>query len=70
MRLHVRHETRYAYETPLRYSIQRLYLTPPFRGQKVVDWTIEAPGIENALAYRDGFGNRVHLVTSRRSTAR
>ena len=28
MRLHIRHETFYAYETPLSYSVQRLYLTP------------------------------------------
>ncbi len=28
MRIHIRHETFYAYETPLSYSVQRLYLTP------------------------------------------
>ncbi len=27
MRIHIRHETFYAYETPLSYSVQRLYLT-------------------------------------------
>ncbi len=64
MRLHIRHETFYAYETPLSYSVQRLYLTPQsFDAQKVVEWKITAPGIEGALTYLDGFGNRVHLNT-------
>ena len=64
MRLHIRHETFYAYETPLSYSVQRLYLTPQsFDAQKVVEWKITAPGIEGALTYLDGFGNRVHLIT-------
>ena len=64
MRLHIRHETFYAYETPLSYSVQRLYLTPQnFDAQKIVEWKISAPGIDGALTYLDGFGNRIHLVT-------
>jgi transglutaminase-like putative cysteine protease len=64
MRLAVRHSTHYDYDTALTYSVQRLHLTPPdFAGQKIVHWKIEAPGIERALSYVDGFGNRVHLVT-------
>lgn len=65
MKLHVRHETRYDYETSVRSSIQRLHLTPSvFATQKILSWNIEAPGIDKALAYRDGFGNQVHVVTS------
>ena len=64
MRLAVRHETRYDYDTALAYSAQRLYLTPPgFASQKVVSWAITAPGMDHALTYLDGFGNRVHVVT-------
>ena len=64
MRLSVRHETRYDYETAPAYSVQRLYLTPPsFLGQQVIDWTITAPGMDHALSYLDGFGNRVHVIT-------
>lgn len=64
MRLHIRHITSYDYETPLTYSVQRLYLTPQdFDAQKTVSWKISAPGIEGALSYLDGFGNRIHLVT-------
>jgi transglutaminase-like putative cysteine protease len=65
MKLSVHHQTRYDYATSVRYSIQRLYLTPSsFATQKIVSWTIEAPGIEKALAYTDGFGNQVHVITS------
>jgi transglutaminase-like putative cysteine protease len=64
MRLQIRHETVYGYETRVAYSVQRLFLTPPsFSGQAILQWKITAPGIENALNYRDGFGNSVHLVT-------
>ncbi|WP_373505821.1 transglutaminase domain-containing protein [Aestuariivirga sp.] len=64
MRLHIRHETHYDYDTPLAYSAQRLHLWPvDFDTQKTVSWDIQAPGIERALAYLDGFGNRVHLLT-------
>lgn len=64
MRLSVRHETHYEYDTPLVYSAQRLHLWPvDFAAQKTVDWAITAPGMENALSYLDGFGNRVHILT-------
>lgn len=65
MKLDIRHETRYDYEASVRSSIQRLHLTPPpFASQKIVSWAIDAPGIDRALAYTDGFGNRVHVITS------
>ncbi|MGE0004158.1 MAG: transglutaminase domain-containing protein [Parvibaculaceae bacterium] len=65
MKLSVHHQTRYDYATGVRSSIQRLHLTPStFATQKIVSWTIEAPGIDKALAYVDGFGNQVHVVTS------
>lgn len=65
MKLHVHHQTRYEYATSVRSSIQRLHLTPSsFATQKVVSWTIAAPGIDKALVYADGFGNQVHVITS------
>jgi transglutaminase-like putative cysteine protease len=65
MKLHIHHRTRYDYETSVRSSIQRLYLTPSsFATQKIVSWTIQAPGVDKALIYTDGFGNQVHLITS------
>jgi len=64
MRLAIRHETHYDYDTPLAYSAQRLHLWPvDFAAQKTVSWSITAPGFDRALSYTDGFGNRVHMVT-------
>ena len=64
MRLSVRHVTHFEYDSVLDYSVQRLHLTPlSFASQKVVQWAITTPGIENALSYIDGFGNIVYLVT-------
>lgn len=67
MRLTVRHTTRYKYETPLANAMQQLRLTPPAcNGQTVLDWAIDAPGIERATTYTDAFGNLVHMVSNRR----
>lgn len=64
MRLFVRHETHYEYDSPVAYSAQRLYLWPvDFATQHAVSWRIEAPGIEKALSYTDGYGNNVHMLT-------
>jgi len=66
MQLKVRHTTHYRYRVPASYAVQRILLTPlDFASQKVLSWTIEAPGIDKALSYRDAFGNVVHVVTSR-----
>ena len=64
MRVSIGHVTRYTYGFPSRYSIQSLRLTPPsFKGQRVIEWRVTAPGIDKATIYRDGFGNTVHLTT-------
>ncbi len=62
--LTVFHQTRYTYSTPARYSVQSLRLTPPsFDGQRVLSWSLSAPGIERALVCTDAFGNLVHQAT-------
>ena len=44
--------------------MQQLRLTPESGpAQTVVDWTIDAPGIERATTYKDAFGNQVHMVS-------
>lgn len=64
MRLGIRHRTTYRYEQPVGYSIQSLRLSPcEFDSQRIIDWRIDAPGIEQAASFVDGFGNRVHLIT-------
>lgn len=64
MKIHVHHATTYHYDNPGSHLVQRLYLTPQdTASQTVLDWTIEAPGIEGALQYIDAFGNVAHLTT-------
>jgi len=56
MHLKIRHRTEYRYETPVRYSIQELRLTPSSNaGQEVSKWKINAPiKASNSI---DAFGN-------------
>ncbi len=64
MKIHVHHATTYHYDNPGAHLVQRLYLTPQDnQSQTVLDWTIDAPGIENALRYVDAFGNIAHVTT-------
>jgi transglutaminase-like putative cysteine protease len=59
----ISHVTRYVLATPAHYSIQCLRLTPPsFDGQQVASWSIEMPHIDEAVRFRDSFGNMSHLV--------
>jgi len=59
----IEHVTRYSLSAPASYSIQCLRLTPPsFDAQQVASWTIETPGIDDAVRFRDCFGNIAHLV--------
>ncbi len=63
MLVSISHVTRYSLAAPAHYSIQSLRLTPPsFDGQQVVSWTIEMPHIDEAVRFRDSFGNMSHLV--------
>jgi len=56
MHLKIRHRTEYRYETPVRYSIQELRLTPPnVAGQQVDKWRVSTPiKASNSI---DTFGN-------------
>lgn len=65
MKLKIRHSTIYSYDAPGGLLVQRFHLTP-LSGptQTVLDWSVEAPGMDKALRYTDAFGNEVHLVTT------
>lgn len=65
MRIHIRHETHYAYEEPVSYSIQTLKLTPRADlGQRIVSWRVTTPG--ERIEQVDPYGNLTHLVTMER----
>ncbi|MBD8890209.1 transglutaminase family protein [Roseibium litorale] len=69
MRLTVRHKTRYRYETPLANAMQQLRLTPrDCAGQKVIEWSIDAPCIDRATSYTDAFDNIVHMISEQKTT--
>jgi len=56
MHLKIRHRTEYRYETPVRYSIQELRLTPPdVAGQTIEKWKVSTP--IKASTSLDAFGN-------------
>jgi transglutaminase-like putative cysteine protease len=62
MQLHIRHETRYHYERPVKYSVQSLHLTPRRDpSQRAMSWNITAPG--RRLEQVDAHGNISHLLT-------
>ena len=65
MLVSISHVTRYSLAAPAHYSIQCLRLTPPsFEGQQVASWSIDMPHIDEAVRFRDSFGNMSHLVVN------
>jgi len=61
LRFHIRHETVYAYEHPVPYSIQLLRVTPrPHAGLRVEAWSIVSDRCRSAFRQLDGFGNVTH----------
>ncbi len=62
MQMHIRHETHYRYERPVKHSVQSLHLTPRRDlSQRALNWTISAPG--RRLEQVDAYGNISHLLT-------
>lgn len=62
MRLHIRHETIYTYDSPVQNSIQYIRLTPRNTPQqRVHDWQLTTPGEVSQMT--DGFGNPVTVMT-------
>lgn len=67
MRISIRHELRFLCEDALPHAVQHLLLTPrDTAAQKVLEWSIDMPGIEGAAAFTDAFGNTAHLVSQTR----
>jgi transglutaminase-like putative cysteine protease len=62
MPLHIRHETIYRYEEPVRHSVQTLKLTPRHEGrQRTLQWSMQTPGRRSGQI--DAWGNMTHLLT-------
>ena len=64
MRLKISHQTSYHYESPVRYALQQLRLTPKSnRSQKIISWTTSVDGGREELEFTDHNNNRVVLVS-------
>jgi transglutaminase-like putative cysteine protease len=62
MLLHIRHETHYRYQRPVKHSVQSLRLTPRRdSSQRTLEWSIAAPG--RRVEQVDAYGNISHLLT-------
>lgn len=63
MLLSIRHISRYQYDGPILYAVQRLRLRPQsVAGQTVHRWNVTVEGATPEVSYVDGFGNRTELV--------
>jgi len=70
MRIHIDHQTRYAYDRPARAIIQALRLTPrTTEGQQVHDWRIETDVDTRLRRSEDAYGNIVHTLYTEQPTA-
>ncbi len=62
MQLRILHKTAYTYEEPVKYTAQKLRLTPRLEGgQRTLSWAIHAPG--RRTEQLDAHGNITHLLT-------
>lgn len=63
MQLNIRHTTRYGYDRPVDYALQKVRLRPQKATiQDVVDWDISVTGGKIETHYQDHYGNHVDLV--------
>jgi hypothetical protein len=63
MKLSVTHTIRFSLGAPLR-AVQHLLLTPLATPQQRVErWSIDMPGFADAPTFRDGYGNKAHMVS-------
>lgn len=64
MTLRIRHVTRYAYDAPAPFGLQRLRKTPKsHRHQRVLAWRTEVQGGRKELSFEDHHRNTVELVS-------
>lgn len=61
MRLHVRHETAYRYDSPIGLAIQSLKLSPRgYQGLRILEWRVWSDRQRELPVFIDGYGNITH----------
>lgn len=64
MRLIVDHTSSYTYESPVKYGLQQIRLTPKETAdQTAIDWKIEVEGGKHELSFQDHHRNQVNLIS-------
>lgn len=64
MHLTIRHETRYTFETPVKYGLQQLRKTPKSSPQQsIISWATQITGGKRELSYEDHNNNTVELIS-------
>ncbi|MEP7241303.1 MAG: transglutaminase domain-containing protein [Devosia sp.] len=64
MKVILKHTLRFTLGGSPARAVQHLLLSPANTPQQRVEgWSIDVPGIADAAVFRDGFGNRAHLVS-------
>ncbi|MDU9004436.1 transglutaminase family protein [Sedimentitalea todarodis] len=64
MQLHVNHTTRYNYDQPVDYALQKVRLHPlPSPLQDISDWEMVVEGGKIEASYLDHYGNHTDLVS-------
>ena len=64
MRLTIRHQTRYTFETPVKHGLQQLRKTPKSSHQQtVLNWRTNITGGQRELSYEDHHNNTVELIS-------
>ncbi len=65
MLLNIKHATRYDYDAPVDYALQKVRLRPLDNAlQNVGDWALDVEGGKIEASYTDHFGNHVDLVSA------
>lgn len=64
MRLRINHTTRYTYESPVSYALQRVRLRPQTMAQQTVhEWSVMVEGGQIEASYSDHLANHTDLVS-------
>jgi transglutaminase-like putative cysteine protease len=63
MKFTIAHTLTFSLGTPPRAVMHVLMTALPTVQQRIERWSIEMPGFAEAAVFRDGFGNRAHLVS-------
>lgn len=65
MQLSITHTTRYTYDEPVHYALQKVRLIPRDSSQqRIADWHVEINGGQREVSYHDQHGNVTDLVSA------